>query len=106
MENLLDEFTDPDKDFDSIDISKQNPETLIRVLKSMILIRESEKKLALERKNGIIYGPVHLGVGQEAIAAGISENLRKTDRVFGAHRSHSHILALNPDFYKLFAEVL
>ena len=27
-------------------------------------------------------------------------------RVFGAHRSHSHVLALNPDCYRLFAEVL
>jgi TPP-dependent pyruvate/acetoin dehydrogenase alpha subunit len=26
--------------------------------------------------------------------------------VFGTHRSHSHLLALNPDFYRLFAEVL
>ena len=45
-------------------------------------------------------------MGQEAIAVGISQNLKKTDRVFGNHRSHSHLLALNPDFYKLFAEVL
>jgi len=49
---------------------------------------------------------VHLGAGQEAIAVGVSQNLNNTDRVFGAHRSHAHLLALNPDFYRLFAEVL
>ena len=72
----------------------------------MLTIRKTEQQLALAKKNGLIGGPVHLGVGQEAIAVGISQNLKKTDRVFGNHRSHSHLLALNPDFYKLFAEVL
>ena len=47
-----------------------------------------------------------LGAGQEAVAVGISKFLNKTDCVFGAHRSHSHLLALNPDFYRLFAEIL
>lgn len=80
--------------------------TLIKMLKSMLIIRKSEQMLAKARRDGLIGGPVHLGAGQEAIAVGISESLYSTDRVFGAHRSHSHILALNPDFYKLFAEVL
>lgn len=81
-------------------------EKLREMLESMILIRLSEEKLADARKNGLIGGPVHLGAGQEAIAVGISQSLKSSDRVFGAHRSHSHLLALNPDFYKLFAEVL
>ena len=72
----------------------------------MTIIRKTEQRLALGRKNGLIGGPVHLGVGQEAVAVGISQCLQRTDRVFGAHRSHSHLLALNPDFYRLFAEVL
>lgn len=75
-------------------------------LKSMIIIRKTEAQLALGRREGLIGGPVHLAAGQEAIAVGASFSLRKTDRVFGAHRSHSHLLALNPNFYKLFAEVL
>ena len=83
-----------------------NKSTLIRMLKSMLIIRKSEQMLAKARRDGLIGGPVHLGAGQEAIAVGISESLHSTDRVFGAHRSHSHVLALNPDFYKLFAEVL
>jgi len=72
----------------------------------MLLIRKTEDKLALGRKDGMVGGPVHLGVGQEVIAVGVSQHLRKTDRVFGAHRSHSHLLALNPNPYRLFAEVL
>jgi len=81
-------------------------DTLKRMLKSMIIIRRSEQQLAFARKEGLIGGPVHLGAGQEAIAVGISQFIQSSDRVFGAHRSHSHLLALNPDFYKLFAEVL
>ncbi len=72
----------------------------------MSLIRAAEIKIAEAKKNGLINGPVHLGVGQEAIAVGISKNLRDTDRIFGAHRSHSHILGVDQDLHKLFAEVL
>lgn len=91
---------------DPISIEGQDIEILKKMLHLMLLIRKTEQQLAFARKNGIIGGPVHLGVGQEAIAVGISQNLKKTDRVFGGHRSHSHLLALNPNFYKLFAEVL
>ena len=71
-----------------------------------MLIRFTEEKLAYERENGNIGGPVHLGAGQEAIAVGISNCLTSDDRIFGAHRSHSHLLSLNPDTHRLFAEVL
>ena len=106
MKNDLKDLSDPTKFHSSILIDSYSNESLKEMLKLMILIRKTEQQLALSRKNGLIGGPVHLGAGQEAIAVGISQNLRKTDRVFGGHRSHSHLLALNPNFYKLFAEVL
>lgn len=91
---------------DPISIHGMDIKRLKKMLKLMLIIRKTEQYLALAKKKTLIGGPVHLGAGQEAIAVGISQNLKKTDRVFGAHRSHSHLLALNPDFYKLFAEVL
>ena len=97
---------DPKHFHDPISIEGQDIEILKKMLHLMLLIRKTEQQLAFARKNGIIGGPVHLGIGQEAIAVGISQNLKKTDRVFGGHRSHSHLLSLNPNFYKLFAEVL
>ena len=106
MKNQLEELSSPDKFNSPISIDNCEINVLIGMFKSMTTIRKTEQKLALERKNGLIGGPVHLGAGQEAIAVGVSKSLRKTDRVFGAHRSHSHLLALNPDFYRLFAEVL
>ncbi|SFV87807.1 Pyruvate dehydrogenase E1 component alpha subunit [hydrothermal vent metagenome] len=106
MKNELKELSNPEKYHEAILIKGWDANVLQSLLKSMILIRKTEQKLALGRKDGLIGGPVHLGAGQEAIAVGVSQNLRATDRVFGAHRSHAHLLALNPDFYKLFAEVL
>ncbi len=106
MKNELKDLSNPLKLHSPLNLEGQDETSLIEMFKSMLIIRKAEQKLAFGRKNGFIGGPVHLGVGQEAIAAGISKNLRKTDRIFGAHRSHSHILALNPDFHKLFAEIL
>jgi len=106
MKNELGYLSNPEKLHGPISIKDQDIESLRNMLVSMLIIRKTEQKLASGRKNGLIGGPVHLGAGQEAVAVGVSQNLRKTDRVFGAHRSHSHLLALNPDFYRLFAEVL
>ncbi len=81
-------------------------EFLKQSLKTMITIRLVEQKLAKEKKNKKIGGPVHLGVGQEAIATAVAHNLRKSDRIFGAHRSHSHLLSLGADIRNLFSEIL
>jgi len=106
MKNELGYLSNPEKLHGPISIKDQDIESLRNMLVSMLIIRKTEQQLASGRKNGLIGGPVHLGAGQEAVAVGVSQNLRKTDRVFGAHRSHSHLLALNPDFYRLFAEIL
>ncbi len=90
----------------NINLKNFSNASLTSFLEKMIFIRFCEEKLAEERKNGRIGGPVHLGAGQEAIAVGISEYLTKEDKIFGAHRSHSHILSLNQSAHKLFAEVL
>lgn len=89
-----------------IDISAFDKELAHSHLVAMLRIRTAEKLLADRKRAGQIKGPVHLGVGQEAIAVGMAEHLNEKDFVFGAHRSHSHLLSLNSNFHKLFAEVL
>ena len=106
VQSNLGSLAEPTKHHEPIVIHDYSAKELTQYIKSMTLIRKVEQRLALGRKDGLIGGPVHLGAGQEAIAVGVSASLQKTDRVFGAHRSHSHLLALNPDFHKLFAEVL
>lgn len=89
-----------------LDLGLGNKTDLIHQYSLMTKIRIAEQKIAEMRKLGFIGGPVHLSVGQEAIAVGISKYLRKTDIVLSGHRSHAHLLALESDPYKLFAEVL
>jgi TPP-dependent pyruvate/acetoin dehydrogenase alpha subunit len=102
----LGELADPTTHHEEIDISGFSEETLRTYLRDMLRIRRVEQKLAEMRKEREIGGPVHLSVGQEAVAVGVSASLQRTDRVFGAHRSHSHLLAMGASIRGLFAEVL
>ena len=105
--NKFENYLHVELDFDSpINLSQDEYSEYFEYLKDLILIRESERWIAEKRKSGDIGGPVHLAAGQEAIAVGISKFLNKEDFVFSAHRSHAHLLALNPNPYGLFAEVL
>ncbi len=99
-------LTDPSAFHHPVDPTPLGPERSETMLRSMLRIRLAEQKLAANKRDRVIGGPVHLGVGQEAIAVGVSSTLRPSDRVFGAHRSHSHLLALGADLRRFFAEVL
>ena len=101
---MIDLFN-PEKNEVKIDILPIEKSAL-NFFRMMLSIRLAEKQLASAKENNLIGGPIHLGVGQEAIAVGIASELRSSDRVFGAHRSHAHILAMNTNFKALFAEVL
>ena len=78
----------------------------IKWLKSLLLIRAAEEKIGDEFGKAVIQCPCHLAIGQEATAVGLADHIRKGDRVFGAHRSHAHYLALGGDLHQLMAEVL
>ena len=96
----------PDNYQGALDVSRGDANEHLRSLEKMFQIRLAERCLANGRRDGLVGGPVHLGVGQEAVAVGVAAELRKTDRVFGGHRSHSHVLSMGVDLHRLFAEVL
>lgn len=98
--------SDPLNCHEAIDIAGVAGDVLVSYLRKMLHIRLAEQTLAAKRRDGFIGGPVHLGAGQEAIAVGVSAALTSRDRVFGAHRSHSHLLAMGSSVHGLFAEVL
>ena len=77
----------------------------IKILLSMIKIRVFEEKVAEIAQNNEIQCPVHLCVGQEAIASSICANLFSTDYVYSTHRSHGHYIAQGGDIEKLMAEI-
>ena len=107
MKNTFNKFTDPSSFNKKLDIENFNDvPTLKDMLRKMLIIRIAEEKISENVESGIIKCPCHLGIGQEAIGTAVALLMKKTDRAFGAHRSHTHFLALNEDTYSLFAEVL
>lgn len=102
----LGHLADPAQNQQPIDIAGQDIAALLTQLQMMLRIRLAERCLADGRRDRLIGGPVHLGVGQEAVAVGVAAELRKSDRVFGGHRSHSHVLSMGASLHRLFAEVL
>lgn len=52
-----------------------------------------------------IHGELHVGLGQEAIGAGMAEALRPEDAVISTHRNHFHGLAKGVDRRALLAEI-
>jgi pyruvate dehydrogenase E1 component alpha subunit len=49
--------------------------------------------------------PVHLCIGQEAVATGVCAHLRQTDFIFSTHRSHGHCIAKGMDLKPIAAEL-
>jgi acetoin:2,6-dichlorophenolindophenol oxidoreductase subunit alpha len=72
---------------------------------SMQRIRRFEEAIAVSAAAKEFKGPTHLYIGQEAVAVGVCEALRREDYVFGGHRSHGHYLAKGGDMRKLAAEI-
>ena len=81
----------------SLDIS-------VELLKKMVLIRRFEEKIVEVYPMQDMKTPVHLYIGQEAIAAGVCTNLEKEDYIVTNHRSHGHYLAKGADMKPLLAE--
>ena len=69
------------------------------------LIRRAEEEIARIYPSDKIKSPVHLSIGQEAIAAGVCDVLRPDDVVSGTYRSHAAYIAKGGDLGALFAEL-
>lgn len=81
------------------------PHEQIELYRRMVLIRKAEERLAADFKAGQLPGPVHLYIGQEAVAAGLCAHLRDSDRMTSTHRGHGHFLAKGGNLDAMFAEV-
>lgn len=78
---------------------------LIRIYRSCYLLRRVEEEISARAINGEIYGPVHLSLGQEALAAIFCSRLRRDDLFVGHHRSHAHYLAKGGSFKRFVHEL-
>jgi len=73
--------------------------------RTMKIIRRFEEVIADAVENGEIICPVHLYIGQEAIAAGVNSQLRKDDYVLGGHRAHGLFIAKGGSLKGLASEI-
>lgn len=78
---------------------------LISLFETMLKIRMVEEKIIELYPDQEMRCPAHLCIGQEAIAAGVCANLKKTDYVFSNHRGHGHYIANGGDLDELMAEL-
>jgi len=71
----------------------------------MLRIRIVEEKIADLYPEQEMRCPIHLCIGEEAIAVGVCANLKNRDIVMSNHRSHGHYLAKGGDLKALIAEL-
>jgi len=76
-----------------------------RLYRSMYLIRRIEEEIIRLYPTDKIKSPVHLSIGQEAVAAAVCDHLDKTDVVFGTYRGHALYLAKGGDVPRMMAEL-
>ena len=81
------------------------PETSRRLYYEMLRIRMIEEKIAELYPEQEMRCPVHLCIGQEAVAAGVCAHLSRVDYVLSGHRSHGHYLAKGGDLKAMMAEL-
>ena len=77
-----------------------------RLYRQMVRIRRFEEQVNELYTRALMPGLAHLYIGEEAVAVGICEALRKTDYVTSTHRGHGHCLAKGATPDRMFAELL
>lgn len=77
----------------------------LRLYESMLLIRKFEEKIAKIYHTDAIKSPVHLSIGQEAVAVGVCDILEKDDVVSNTYRCHATHIAKGGDINKMMAEL-
>jgi len=85
---------------------KPDAEQWLHMYEQMVKIREFEEKVNELYTQAIMPGLAHLYIGQEAVAVGVCEALRRDDYITSTHRGHGHCLAKGASMERMFAELL
>jgi TPP-dependent pyruvate/acetoin dehydrogenase alpha subunit len=80
-------------------------ETRLGIYRTMVECRAFETRAQELFFEGLVRGTTHLGVGQEAIAAGFAAAMRPDDYTFATYRGHNHALARGTPMAPLFGEL-
>src|SRR3974390_585023 len=81
-------------------------EKWLRMYRRMQMIRLFEEQVNDLYKTARMPGLAHLYSGEEAVAVGVCEALRRDDYITSTHRGHGHCLAKGASIDRMFAELL
>lgn len=76
-----------------------------RLYQKMSLIRRVEQRLAEIYPTDVIKSPIHLSIGQEAIAVAVCDTLQKDDIVSNSYRCHATYIAKGGNLKSMMAEL-
>jgi len=77
----------------------------VALYRSALLIRRVEERICDIYASDRIQSPVHLSIGQEAVAVGVCDCLEREDWLFSSYRSHAYYLAKGGALTRMFAEL-
>ena len=78
---------------------------VVQFYRQLYLIRQAEERIAEIYPSDKIKSPVHLSIGQEAVAVGVCQALSPDDIVSGTYRGHATYLARDGNLRRMFAEL-
>lgn len=78
---------------------------LLTQKRELLRIRMIEEAIGERYQEQKMRCPIHLSIGQEAIAVGVSMHLTPNDYAVSNHRGHAHYLAKGGDLKKMIAEI-
>ncbi len=81
-------------------------EQWVQMYRRMVSIRLFEEQVNELYTRALMPGLAHLYVGEEAVAVGICQALRREDYITSTHRGHGHCLAKGASPDRMFAELL
>src|SRR6266545_473577 len=81
-------------------------ELALRMYEQMQRIRSFEERVDQLYRGAKMPGLAHLYVGEEAVAVGVCEALRRDDYITSTHRGHGHCLAKGASMDRMFCELL
>ena len=86
--------------------SQVHDERWLHFYRQMLKIRLFEEEVNQLYLGAKMPGLAHLYIGEEAVAVGVCEALRRDDYITSTHRGHGHCIAKGASIDKMFAELL
>ncbi len=86
-------------------LDKYDPRFLLQLYHDIYRIRLIEETIADRYSQDEMKSPIHLSIGQEAVAVGTCAALKKSDSVFCGHRTHGVYFSKGGDLKAMLAEL-